>query len=104
MVFMDAIMGLQRLLQACKRESLHVEPSPRPSQVWHCSAPLGHQMPITAAHTHFFRSIAVGLSYYHSVVLERKKFGVGNMPHATSGMGWNMNYPYVGACCLVGSG
>lgn len=27
-------------------------------------------------------------------MLERKKFGVGNMPGARSGIGWNMNYPF----------
>ena len=27
-------------------------------------------------------------------MLERKKFGVGNLPGATSGIGWNMNYPF----------
>ena len=27
-------------------------------------------------------------------MLERKKFGVGNLPNATSGIGWNMNYPF----------
>ena len=30
----------------------------------------------------------------HAALLERKKFGVGNLPNATSGIGWNMNYPF----------
>lgn len=69
-----------------------------------------------------FRAIAFALAYFHAAVLERKKFGVGNLPHATSGttdqhvkyaihkditlrhcieaqcialgIGWNMNYPF----------
>ena len=40
------------------------------------------------------RSILFALSYYHAVILERKKFGVGNLPASTSGLGWNMNYPF----------
>lgn len=40
------------------------------------------------------RSILFALCYYHAVILERKKFGVGNLPNATSGIGWNMNYPF----------
>lgn len=34
------------------------------------------------------------LCYFHAALLERKKFGVGNLPGATSGIGWNMNYPF----------
>lgn len=34
------------------------------------------------------------LCYFHAAMLERKKFGVGNLPGATSGIGWNMNYPF----------
>uniref|UniRef100_A0A061SKG9 Flagellar outer dynein arm heavy chain beta n=1 Tax=Tetraselmis sp. GSL018 TaxID=582737 RepID=A0A061SKG9_9CHLO len=41
-----------------------------------------------------FRSIIFALCYFHSALLERKKFGVGNLPGATSGIGWNMNYPF----------
>jgi dynein heavy chain, axonemal len=41
-----------------------------------------------------FRAIVFGLCYFHACLLERKKFGVGNMPGATSGIGWNMNYPF----------
>lgn len=41
-----------------------------------------------------FRSIIFALCYFHAVLLERKKFGVGNLPGATSGIGWNMNYPF----------
>ncbi|MEW5311809.1 MAG: hypothetical protein WDW38_003494 [Sanguina aurantia] len=41
-----------------------------------------------------FRSIIFALCYYHAALLERKKFGVGNLPGATSGIGWNMNYPF----------
>ncbi len=41
-----------------------------------------------------FRTIVFALSYFHAALLERKKFGVGNLPGATSGIGWNMNYPF----------
>ena len=41
-----------------------------------------------------FRAIVFGLCYFHACLLERKKFGVGNLPGATSGIGWNMNYPF----------
>ena len=41
-----------------------------------------------------YRSIIFALCYYHAALLERKKFGVGNLPGATSGIGWNMNYPF----------
>ncbi|KAF5834390.1 hypothetical protein DUNSADRAFT_8976 [Dunaliella salina] len=41
-----------------------------------------------------YRSIIFALCYFHAAMLERKKFGVGNMPGATSGIGWNMNYPF----------
>ena len=32
-----------------------------------------------------FRMLIFALSYFHAVLLERKKFGVGNLPGATSG-------------------
>ena len=32
-----------------------------------------------------FRIIVFALSYLHSTIVERKKFGVGNLPRATSG-------------------
>lgn len=41
-----------------------------------------------------FRTIVFGLCYFHACLLERKKFGVGNLPGSTSGIGWNMNYPF----------
>ncbi len=41
-----------------------------------------------------YRSIIFALCYFHAALLERKKFGVGNLPAATSGIGWNMNYPF----------
>jgi dynein heavy chain len=41
-----------------------------------------------------YRSIVFALSYFHAALLERKKFGVGNIPGSTSGIGWNMNYPF----------
>ena len=41
-----------------------------------------------------FRAIVFGLCYFHACLLERKKFGVGNLPGSTSGIGWNMNYPF----------
>lgn len=40
------------------------------------------------------RTIIFALCYFHAALLERKKFGVGNLPGATSGIGWNMNYPF----------
>ena len=49
-----------------------------------------------------FQSLVFALSYFHAALLERKKFGVGNLPGAASGIGWNMNYPFnVGdlLCC-----
>ena len=49
-----------------------------------------------------FQSVVFALSYFHAALLERKKFGVGNLPGSTSGIGWNMNYPFnVGdlLCC-----
>ncbi|KAL4450636.1 hypothetical protein ABPG77_000992 [Micractinium sp. CCAP 211/92] len=41
-----------------------------------------------------FRSIIFALSFFHAALLERKKFGVGNLPGARSGIGWNMSYPF----------
>ncbi|CAD7696266.1 unnamed protein product [Ostreobium quekettii] len=41
-----------------------------------------------------FRMIIFSLCYFHAAMLERKKFGVGNLPNSTSGIGWNMNYPF----------
>jgi dynein heavy chain len=41
-----------------------------------------------------FKSIIFALCYFHAAMLERKKFGVGNLPNSTSGIGWNMNYPF----------
>ena len=41
-----------------------------------------------------FKSIIFALCYFHAAILERKKFGVGNLPDAASGIGWNMNYPF----------
>ena len=41
-----------------------------------------------------FKAIVFALCYFHAALLERKKFGVGNLPGATSGIGWNMNYPF----------
>ena len=32
-----------------------------------------------------FRALVFALSYFHAALLERKKFGVGNLPGATSG-------------------
>ena len=32
-----------------------------------------------------YRAIVFALCYYHAAMLERKKFGVGNLPAATSG-------------------
>lgn len=41
-----------------------------------------------------FRTLAFALCFFHAVLLERKKFGVGNLPGARSGAGWNMGYPF----------
>lgn len=41
-----------------------------------------------------YKAIVFALCYFHAALLERKKFGVGNMPGATSGIGWNMAYPF----------
>ena len=41
-----------------------------------------------------FKTIIFALCYFHAAILERKKFGVGNLPNAASGIGWNMNYPF----------
>ena len=41
-----------------------------------------------------YKSISFALCYFHAAMLERKKFGVGNLPGASSGIGWNMNYPF----------
>ena len=41
-----------------------------------------------------FKSIVFALCYFHAALLERKKFGVGNLPSSSSGIGWNMNYPF----------
>jgi len=41
-----------------------------------------------------FKAIIFALCYFHAAILERKKFGVGNIPKSTSGIGWNMNYPF----------
>jgi dynein heavy chain, axonemal len=32
-----------------------------------------------------FRSVIFALCYFHAAIVERKKFGVGNLPAATSG-------------------
>ena len=32
-----------------------------------------------------FRALVFALSYFHAAILERKKFGVGNLPGARSG-------------------
>jgi dynein heavy chain len=40
------------------------------------------------------KAIIFALCYFHAALLERKKFGVGNLPASTSGVGWNMNYPF----------
>ena len=40
------------------------------------------------------RSIICALSFFHAALLERKKFGVGNLPGSRSGIGWNMSYPF----------
>lgn len=49
-----------------------------------------------------YRAILFALCFFHAVLQERKKFGVGNMPGACSGVGWNMGYPFSAGdlrCC-----
>ena len=49
-----------------------------------------------------YRAIVFALSFFHAVLQERKKFGVGNSPGARSGIGWNMSYPFSAGdlrCC-----
>jgi dynein heavy chain len=41
-----------------------------------------------------YRAIVFALCFFHAALQERKKFGVGNMPGARSGIGWNMAYPF----------
>lgn len=43
-----------------------------------------------------FRAIVFGLAYFHAAMLERKKFGVGNLPGATSGM--HYSYLMIAEC------
>jgi dynein heavy chain len=43
-----------------------------------------------------FRSIAFALAYFHAALLERKKFGVGNLPGATSGAAIDVDAPSMG--------
>lgn len=40
-----------------------------------------------------FRAIMFALSYFHAALLERKKFGVGNLPGATSGALARASFP-----------
>jgi dynein heavy chain len=49
-----------------------------------------------------YRAIVFALCFFHAVLQERKKFGVGNSPGARSGIGWNMAYPFSAGdlrCC-----
>jgi dynein heavy chain, axonemal len=49
-----------------------------------------------------YRAIVFALCFFHAVLQERKKFGVGNSPGARSGIGWNMSYPFSAGdlrCC-----
>lgn len=49
-----------------------------------------------------YRAIVFALCFFHAVLQERKKFGVGNAPGARSGIGWNMSYPFSAGdlrCC-----
>lgn len=41
-----------------------------------------------------FRSIAFALAYFHAALQERKKFGVGNLPGATSGAKCSSRYSF----------
>ena len=57
-------------------------------------AKLSHDVKMLLVLQAEYRSIIFSLCYFHAALLERKKFGVGNLPAATSGIGWNMNYPF----------
>ncbi|KAL4513647.1 hypothetical protein Ndes2526A_g04979 [Nannochloris sp. 'desiccata'] len=49
-----------------------------------------------------YRAIVFALCFFHAVLQERKKFGVGNSPGTRSGIGWNMAYPFSAGdlrCC-----
>lgn len=49
-----------------------------------------------------YRAILFALCFFHAVLQERKKYGVGNSPDARSGIGWNMAYPFSAGdlrCC-----
>ena len=49
-----------------------------------------------------YRGIIFALCFFHAVLQERKKFGVGNAVGARSGIGWNMSYPFSAGdlrCC-----
>jgi len=49
-----------------------------------------------------YKAIIFALCFFHAVLQERKKFGVGNSPGARSGIGWNMSYPFSAGdlrCC-----
>ena len=49
-----------------------------------------------------FRSILFALCYFHSTLIERKKFGVGNLPHATSGNWSSISQSmWITICCIV---
>lgn len=56
----------------------------------------------TTCPTAHHRAIVFALCYFHAALLERKTFGVGNLPHSTSGLGWNMNYPCAQGAALGG--
>ena len=38
----------------------------------------------------------LALAYFHGALVQRKKYGVGNLPGARSGIGWAMDYPFSG--------
>ena len=49
-----------------------------------------------------YRAVVFALCFFHASLQERKKFGVGNLPGARSGVGWNMGYPFSAGdlrCC-----
>ena len=38
----------------------------------------------------------LALAYFHGALVQRKKYGVGNLPGSRSGIGWSMDYPFSG--------
>lgn len=72
---------------APRRPALHRPAPPLTTQ----PAPPARSPRSTGAKQSEYRAIAFALAFFHSTLQERKKLGVGNLPGARSGIGWNMN-------------